>query len=42
VLSSCEKDTLITTLLAQVEALTARVAALETENAAFREPVAQP
>src|SRR3954447_14573995 len=41
-LSSCEKDTLIATLLAQIEALTARIAALETENAALREKLKAP
>ena len=42
VLSSFEKDTLISTLLAQVDALTARVAALESENAALRETLTAP
>ena len=42
VLSSCEKDTLISTLMAQVEALAARVAALETENAILREKLKAP
>jgi len=42
VLSSCEKDALITTLLAQVDALMARVTALETENAALREKLKVP
>lgn len=42
VLSSFEKDTLISTLLAQVDALVARVAALETENAALREKLKAP
>ena len=42
VLSSCEKDTLISTLVAQVDALVARVAALETENAALREKLKAP
>ena len=42
VLSSFEKDTLISTLLAQVDALTARVAALESENAALREQLTAP
>ncbi|MDX1425470.1 MAG: IS66 family transposase [Kiloniellales bacterium] len=36
-LSSSEKDALIATLLARVEELVARVAALEAENAALRE-----
>jgi transposase len=41
--SSLEKGTLISTLLAQVDALVARVAALETENATLREkPQAPP
>ena len=42
VLSSFEKDTLISTLAAQVDALVARVAALETENAALREKLKAP
>jgi len=42
VLPSSKRDTLLPALLAQVDVLTARVAALETEKAAFREPVAQP
>src|SRR5215217_6911233 len=42
VLPSFEKDTLISTLLAQVDALTARVAALESENAALREKLTAP
>ena len=42
VLSSCEKDALISTLLAQVDALMARVAVLETENAALREKLKAP
>ena len=42
VLSSLEKDTLISTLLAQVDTLTARVAALETENAALRAKLKAP
>jgi transposase len=42
VLSSFEKDTLISTLLAQVDALVARVAALETENAALRDKLKAP
>jgi transposase len=49
VLSSPEKDTLITALLAQVQAqeeqlnaLMARVVALEAENAALREKLRQP
>jgi len=42
VLSSFEKDALIATLLAQVDALVARVAALETENAALRERLKAP
>ena len=42
VLSSFEKDTLISTLLAQVDALTARVAALESENVALREKLTAP
>jgi len=42
VLPSCEKDALITTLLAQVDALMARVTALETENAALREKLEVP
>jgi len=42
VLSSCEKDALITTLLAQVDALMTRVTALETENAALREKLKVP
>lgn len=42
VLSSCEKDALISTLLAQVDVLGARVAALETENAALREKLKAP
>jgi transposase len=49
VLSSSEKDALITALLAQVQAqaeqiaaLMARVAALEAENAALREKLGQP
>jgi len=49
VLSSSEKDTLITALLAevqaqaeQVQALMARVEALEAENAALREKLGQP
>ena len=41
-LSSFEKDTLISTLAAQVDALVARVAALETENAALREKLKAP
>ncbi len=41
-LSSFEKDTLISTLLAQVDALVARVAMLETENAALREKLKAP
>lgn len=41
-LSSSEKDALIIKLLAQLEALTARVAALEAENAALREKLGQP
>jgi transposase len=42
VLSSSEKDALITTLLAQVDALMTRVAALETENEALREKLKAP
>jgi transposase len=42
VLSSLEKDTLISTLLAQVDTLTARVAVLETENAALRAKLKAP
>ncbi len=42
VLSSFEKDTLISTLLAQVDALVARVAMLETGNAALREKLKAP
>jgi transposase len=42
VLSSFEKDTLISALLAQLDALVARVAALETENAALREKLKAP
>src|SRR5215217_1631630 len=42
VLPSFEKDTLISTLLAQVDALTARVAVLESENAALREKLQAP
>jgi transposase len=42
VLSSFEKDALISTLLAQVDALVARVAALETENAGLREKLKAP
>ena len=41
-LSSFEKDTLISTLVAQVDALVARVAVLETENAALREKLKAP
>ena len=41
-LSSFEKDALISTLAAQVDALVARVAALETENAALREKLKAP
>ena len=41
-LSSFEKDTLIFTLLAQVDALGARGAVLETENAALREKLKAP
>jgi transposase len=42
VLSSSERDALISALLAQVDALTARVAALETENAALRAKLKAP
>jgi transposase len=42
VLSSFEKDTLISSLLAQIDALAARVAALETENAILREKLKAP
>ena len=42
VLSSFEKDALIATLLAQVDALVTRVAAQETENAALREKLKAP
>jgi transposase len=42
VLSFLEKDTLISSLLAQVDALVARVAALEAENAALREKLQAP
>ena len=42
VLSSFEKDALISTLLAQVDALVARVAALETQNATLREKLKAP
>jgi transposase len=42
VLSSSEKDDLIARLLAQVDALLARVAALEAENAALREKLQAP
>ncbi|MDO9714813.1 hypothetical protein, partial [Paracraurococcus lichenis] len=42
VLSSSEKDDLIATLLAQVDALVARVAAIEAENAALREKLQAP
>jgi transposase len=42
VLSSFEKDTLISTLVAQVDALVARVAVLEIENAALREKLKAP
>lgn len=42
VLSSCEKDALISTLLAQVDALMARVTVLEAENAALREKLKAP
>lgn len=41
-LSSSEKDALITTLLARIEELAARVAALEAENAALREKLKLP
>jgi transposase len=41
-LSSPEKDTLITALLARVAALVSRVAALEAENAALREKLSLP
>lgn len=42
VLSSFEKDALTSTLLAQVDVLVARVAALETENATLREKLKAP
>jgi transposase len=41
-LSSSEKDALITTLLARVDELAARVAALEAENAALRQKLKLP
>jgi transposase len=41
-LSAAEKDALIATLLARVEELVARVAALEAENAALREQLKLP
>ena len=41
-LSSSEKDTLITALLARIDALVVRVEALETENAALREKLKLP
>jgi hypothetical protein len=42
VLSSFEKDNLISSLLAQIDALAARVATLETENAILREKLKAP
>ena len=41
-LSSAEKDALIATLLARVEELSQRIAALEAENAALREKLKLP